>query len=409
MCTTLEAEVEPTAAGRATTTTASWSSARSGAARPTRCSSSPAPHEAHLQRRRARPTWSAVGPGRAATSSRRLRTLLGDVSYNLVFHTAPHRHEGEFHWHVHVLPKLTSVGRLRAGHRACSSTSSPPESAAAAPHVGATVGLVAVRGRGSRSRRSSTRRPPGVGGASSTSTATSTGWPTPTAIRFTTEQHARAWARASTATPRSGRCSSSTTWRSPSGSPSAPMGVRHTGLVTGTGASRSSPPCRAAAPVHVERGARVPVVAGRTRRWCVGGGRAAPGLAPQPRQPEAPHRGKPLAANSCRRVHRALTPTGFPGAHVSAGAEGCARAPTPRPERTCRSVHTSARSAQDCPGAERERRRGRRQRRGGARLGRSAAEAMPSHQPGTPRSATARPSSWPSRRAGLRPSASRMS
>ncbi|HSL60058.1 MAG TPA: HIT domain-containing protein, partial [Acidimicrobiales bacterium] len=39
----------------------------------------------------------------------RLRMVLGDVAYNLVFHTEPHHHEGTFHWHVHVLPRTTTI------------------------------------------------------------------------------------------------------------------------------------------------------------------------------------------------------------------------------------------------------------------------------------------------------------
>jgi len=45
----------------------------------------------------------------------RLRGCLGGVSYNLVFHTAPHRHAGPFHWHVHVLPRITSVAGFEQG------------------------------------------------------------------------------------------------------------------------------------------------------------------------------------------------------------------------------------------------------------------------------------------------------
>jgi UDPglucose--hexose-1-phosphate uridylyltransferase len=33
----------------------------------------------------------------------------------LVFHTAPHRHAGPFHWHVHVLPRVTSVAGFEQG------------------------------------------------------------------------------------------------------------------------------------------------------------------------------------------------------------------------------------------------------------------------------------------------------
>ena len=46
---------------------------------------------------------------------RLLRQQLGDISYNLVFHTAPFRHDRQFHWHVHVWPKLVSVAGFERG------------------------------------------------------------------------------------------------------------------------------------------------------------------------------------------------------------------------------------------------------------------------------------------------------
>lgn len=46
---------------------------------------------------------------------RRLRHVAGDVSYNLVFHTAPHNHSGSFHWHVHLTPQITSVAGFEQG------------------------------------------------------------------------------------------------------------------------------------------------------------------------------------------------------------------------------------------------------------------------------------------------------
>jgi UDPglucose--hexose-1-phosphate uridylyltransferase len=44
-----------------------------------------------------------------------LRSTLGETAYNLVFHTAPHRHTGPFHWHVHVLPRVTSIPGFEQG------------------------------------------------------------------------------------------------------------------------------------------------------------------------------------------------------------------------------------------------------------------------------------------------------
>ena len=45
----------------------------------------------------------------------RLRMLLGDVAYNLVFHSAPRDTIGPFHWHVHVLPQLTTIAGFEQG------------------------------------------------------------------------------------------------------------------------------------------------------------------------------------------------------------------------------------------------------------------------------------------------------
>ena len=40
---------------------------------------------------------------------------VGDVSYNLVFHSAPFRVHDDFHWHVHVLPKLATRAGFELG------------------------------------------------------------------------------------------------------------------------------------------------------------------------------------------------------------------------------------------------------------------------------------------------------
>ncbi len=45
----------------------------------------------------------------------RLRSILGDIAYNLVFHTAPHNQHDVFHWHVHVTPRVTSVAGFEQG------------------------------------------------------------------------------------------------------------------------------------------------------------------------------------------------------------------------------------------------------------------------------------------------------
>ena len=46
----------------------------------------------------------------------RLRRAVGDVAYNIVFHTAPHHHRDQgYHWHAHVFPRLTSVAGFEQG------------------------------------------------------------------------------------------------------------------------------------------------------------------------------------------------------------------------------------------------------------------------------------------------------
>lgn len=44
-----------------------------------------------------------------------LRARVGPVSYNLIFHSAPYRAPGIFHWHVHVVPKLTTPAGFEFG------------------------------------------------------------------------------------------------------------------------------------------------------------------------------------------------------------------------------------------------------------------------------------------------------
>jgi UDPglucose--hexose-1-phosphate uridylyltransferase len=44
-----------------------------------------------------------------------LRSSFGDLSYNLVVHTAPHHYSGEFHWHIHLWPKLATTAGFERG------------------------------------------------------------------------------------------------------------------------------------------------------------------------------------------------------------------------------------------------------------------------------------------------------
>jgi UDPglucose--hexose-1-phosphate uridylyltransferase len=73
----------------------------------------PRAHCSHLE---AADPPDVVAVGRAVRAALdRLRALVPDAAYNLVFHSAPHRHHVPFHWHVHVLPRLTSIAGFEQG------------------------------------------------------------------------------------------------------------------------------------------------------------------------------------------------------------------------------------------------------------------------------------------------------
>ncbi len=44
-----------------------------------------------------------------------LRSRLGDVAYNIMFHSAPFRLNADFHWHVHLMPKISTRGGFEMG------------------------------------------------------------------------------------------------------------------------------------------------------------------------------------------------------------------------------------------------------------------------------------------------------
>ena len=73
----------------------------------------PRAHVAHLQ---------STAPADLAAIGRTIRDALallggrlGDTSYNLVFHTAPHHHSGAYHWHAHIWPKLATMAGFERG------------------------------------------------------------------------------------------------------------------------------------------------------------------------------------------------------------------------------------------------------------------------------------------------------
>lgn len=73
----------------------------------------PRAHSPHLHR--SSPN-DLIAVGKALrTVLGQLRDALGDVAYNLVFHSAPYRAPEPYHWHVHVWPKLTTVAGFELG------------------------------------------------------------------------------------------------------------------------------------------------------------------------------------------------------------------------------------------------------------------------------------------------------
>lgn len=74
----------------------------------------PRVHGAHLARA-APPDLAAVGRALRSVLDH-LRRRIGDLAYNVVFHTAPHHlRDDAFHWHVHVVPRVTSVAGFEQG------------------------------------------------------------------------------------------------------------------------------------------------------------------------------------------------------------------------------------------------------------------------------------------------------
>ena len=124
----------------------------------------------------------------------------GDVAYNLVFHTAPHRHAGPYHWHVHVLPRLTSVAGFEQGTGRADRHRRPPSWPPSSSRVVGCTAVVASSQLGGAALLGAAldaelvalgvgeRRPPGAVGpavvarpsvapsASSRSTSSSRGW-----------------------------------------------------------------------------------------------------------------------------------------------------------------------------------------------------------------------------------------
>lgn len=73
----------------------------------------PRHHRPHLH---TTPEAELEAVGRAVQSALlMLRRRLGDIAYNLVFHSAPYRLAGTYHWHVHIKPTLTTTAGFEMG------------------------------------------------------------------------------------------------------------------------------------------------------------------------------------------------------------------------------------------------------------------------------------------------------
>jgi UDPglucose--hexose-1-phosphate uridylyltransferase len=73
----------------------------------------PRRHEPHLHG--ADPSDLAAIGRSVQRSLAALRGRLGDVAYNLMFHSAPFRLHADFHWHVHLVPKISTRGGFEMG------------------------------------------------------------------------------------------------------------------------------------------------------------------------------------------------------------------------------------------------------------------------------------------------------
>jgi UDPglucose--hexose-1-phosphate uridylyltransferase len=96
----------------------------------------PRSHDGHLHH--ADPDGLAAVGRSLRSALAAMRQYLGDIAYNIVFHSAPFRSESEFHWHVHIVPKLTTQAGFELG-TGVPINILPPESAAQDLRIGSRV------------------------------------------------------------------------------------------------------------------------------------------------------------------------------------------------------------------------------------------------------------------------------
>lgn len=68
-----------------------------------------------------------------------LFAAIGDVAFNVGIHTAPHQHTGDYHWHVHVWPQVTTQAGFERGTGVMINIVAPEAAAKTLRSVGATA------------------------------------------------------------------------------------------------------------------------------------------------------------------------------------------------------------------------------------------------------------------------------
>jgi len=96
----------------------------------------PRQHDPHLHH--SAPAGLAAVGRAVRTALAGLRLQIGDIAYNIVFHAAPFRSEAQFHWHVHIVPKVSTQAGFELG-TGVPINICPPELAASDLRVGAGV------------------------------------------------------------------------------------------------------------------------------------------------------------------------------------------------------------------------------------------------------------------------------
>jgi UDPglucose--hexose-1-phosphate uridylyltransferase len=87
----------------------------------------PRRHSPHMHKS---PTEDLVAVGESIrTSLNHLAHTVGNVAYNIVFHSAPYRVGEPFHWHAHIWPKATTTAGFELGTGVAINVISPEESA----------------------------------------------------------------------------------------------------------------------------------------------------------------------------------------------------------------------------------------------------------------------------------------